>query len=324
MVRAYCELGFLDELFEETAKPSSVLDRVLSVDERLQQIESLAEFVFARCILIIENLDEFQLRAESDKNYNRMLKASLSGSSRISDTVEPKDDHHFLPVPTVELLSEESSKISNGKWRGLPISTDLHLANIAYLHLSRNCQVVPHDEKRNEFKGWKEFIAGILPIQNLVVADQYLYDGKSIKPNYNVRKILDAFLATKNATAQVGIAFLVNADLRDRLQRLHNNLQKYLSESYPTLSCTLLVQVVRGQEFHDRFMLTDYALVTSGHSFTYFNDKGMIKQSTTIQLTGVVDRYGSSNYFKLRQKVISELSKGKPGWDQVVGIVGSN
>ena len=321
MVRAYCELGFLDELFEETAKPSSVLDRVLSVDERLQQIESLAKFVFARCTLIIENLNEFQLRAQSNSYYKRMLKASQTGGSRILATTEVGNDHRLLPMPTVELLSRDSSRTNSTARRGLPISIDRYLTHALYLTTEKSCQVIPGDQRHNEFLGWKSFLGGTHPTHTLVIADQYLYS-KSVKVSHNLKLLLEAFLQNLTDSDQVKIVLLLNMELRDRRSRLLDILGRHLRAVCPA-TCDVSVQMVNKENFHDRFILTDFALITSGHSFTYYNDSGTLKQLTTIRLAGVGTSH-SSEYFAMRKKVIDELTKGSVAWDQAVTVVNSS
>lgn len=313
-VRAYCELAFLDELFEAAARPSSPLDRVLNADRQQEDLERLTEFVFDRCRLLIDDMEEFLRRAQGLPYYKRMLKASQSGASRVEaasgDTVTATP----IALPTVELLSNASDHSASSNCR-LPLSTSKHLHNIRHLTNARSCQVDTNVE-RNEFGGWRAFAEDIHPVSTIVVADQYLYH-KSVKVNHNVKHILQALLPD---AAKVTIVVLVNDDLRDRRDKILKNLQSYLSKHHAMVMGEIHVQTVRSQDFHDRFILLDYALITSGHSLDYYNEKGKLKKVTTLTLTGLATSTGDQ-YSAVHAKVCRVLAKGRPDWDQAVGRV---
>lgn len=177
------------------------------------------------------------------------------------------------------------------------------------------------------FSSWN-MLCESLPCTDIVLQDRYLLQGKYGEGrtsdekddiiSENVSDIIRAF--SKDVRGAINVIIFTcpaydcdsninkinNSDRTDRILNLTNNKIKIdLKKHTPKPNLTFVIIKPNEKLLHDRFIITNYRIVSSGDSFTMFatNDKKLKSNGTALRLCSLADR---QNY-ELSQSVLNNL-----------------
>lgn len=160
-----------------------------------------------------------------------------------------------------------------------------------------NCKYLLLDKEAFKHWGQLENDGHIMPTTDILIGDRYVFGGeKDIEDSLleqNLYSILRLFGAKKSAKINLVIFSIGKRDRALWESRL-NRIKKCLSHPKGSVNVTLVFYAkdINGRYSHiphDRFIITNYRLFTSGDSFCYFNSHNEnISNGSFLQVDSLV------------------------------------
>ena len=124
----------------------------------------------------------------------------------------------------------------------------------------------------------------------VVIMDRYLFSNGLDK----IKELLDCFIP-KNIKAEFHLTILTDQiaknqgcltdeDIERKLKEKEVKIRKHLSSAHPGINPVVEIFRIKGKEFHDRVLLTNYCYITVGAGFDLFNDKGTAQHEGDITM----------------------------------------
>lgn len=124
----------------------------------------------------------------------------------------------------------------------------------------------------------------------LIIMDKYLFSNGLDK----IKELLDCFVI-HNIKTDFHLTILTDQivknqgcftgeDIERKLKEKETKIRKYLSSMYPGLNPVVEIFRIKGKEFHDRVLLTNYCYITIGAGFDLFNDNGIAQHEGDITM----------------------------------------
>jgi hypothetical protein len=139
------------------------------------------------------------------------------------------------------------------------------------LFVTRKFKLRRNIESRRDFLSTIKEVCSVLSSDQVVISDAYLFSGYNIKNDKNLIPWL------KSVTSQTRSLFIISR----KAERI-DVIRKSLSERLNTAKCGILT----GWE-HNRYLLTRFFFITSGHGFNCFRGNGTAKRNDEFQLCSI-------------------------------------
>lgn len=136
-------------------------------------------------------------------------------------------------------------------------------------------------EIKNKLVNWNNLNDLRLPCNSLVVVDNYILDKEDDFKN-NLVPLIDILLPQKLHSTQNKFDIIIitqnkeNKDYQKRIDAIENSIKR------PFLLNISVIILLKKEDNHDRNIFTNYQWFHSGHSFSYFGDKGNVKKTTSL------------------------------------------
>lgn len=244
----YCEIDFLNALFERLNRTYSPLDDDWEEGNCARKI--LKDVMCQECIIVhLDDKQKFDKLFAENEYFRAMVKRmeSTKGYAKLDcdDFISLEAENASLNAMYFMTSGEElASK------KGIFIITPKTLNNV----------LLYKDFGNGDIKRWKPLTWSVL-LKNakhncnaLIAVDNYLYKGRE----NNLFPIFDSLLPQslpKSVSFQ--IALFMQEELGCSLERTHKQIIDYLKEIRPELSIDLTIYKCYTAEFHDRAIITN-------------------------------------------------------------------
>lgn len=270
-IRSYCEVGFLNSLFNEIVHPT---------DEKFQKIYEYFLLFKDRCQLIIDSYEEL-LKCLDNPYIKSIIKHSNTGGSeivkhrRFFEDLDVDFDETVRKGDLVNPLFFFARPKTHMRNYGVEMTSYGHHLNTIYkvalntfsLNVSRTRKL------SNQLETWEDLLGELPACNSLVIADNYLLHDENY--DRSLFAILNIILPS-----ELEIPFdLTIIAKRDMLyyERKVQLIQDFVEKLPITVNIT-----ITQFNYHDRALITNYAYIQSGHSFSFFNKKGDIAKDALV------------------------------------------
>lgn len=194
--------------------------------------------------------------------------------------------------------------------KGIPIKYSINMpVNTLGTLIEQKSYKVHPDKEINEFSSW-EFLKNLnVPIHSVIFIDRYAFQYENII-NRNFLKIFKSLLFLCNGD-DFYFTIITSAGSSMPVDKLQEIIEDYFYEidSDRNLHLSIYYLPEHDNLTHDRKILTNYFILTSGHSFNYFNKENKVVLDTRITITPVL--YRNDLLVELKS-VRQQLMKFKP------------
>lgn len=294
LIDAYLQLGFLDGFYSALSE-IDVSDMLVG-GENISRVERLYNFINKKAVLHLDFGHElFSERAQSNVYYRHLLKVSQTGGSKLdfipSAFVEGFDKNICLNTNahTFFMLNGSEEEIMEIRNR-----YGLYAANLSVIKANEFCFGdnwtinISSDVNVNEFSGWNFLKSLKAPSSFMILSDNYILDnskGFDLNIYTMLKNILPDYL--KNKT--LNIALVIKEYDIAKASSIFNKISMFLDSMSLPYEYNLALLLTRINDPHDRNLLTNYYWIHSGHSFDYYDDKGVINKKTTLHFQSLIN-----------------------------------
>lgn len=290
-----CDENTLVSLFNEflITKGSELTDV-----ERLLVITNWYKLIFSKSDLCIDlNYERWKDLALTDPMFKQLWKSHVGGGSRIqiNEGIIADFDHNKRYCESISPLflieNEKEKRVEPEQEFGrLFISKD-ELYSKGKLIFNEYKFIVKKDNKSNSsLKSWDDLKSVKTPLTDILIIDNYIL--KDIELDfYNITGLLKGLINIDSINHSVSLTIITEDTttpqdkFKPKIEKWLVKLEEKLKETIPLVQFNVSASILtlKGQN-HDRAILTNYAWINSGNSFSYFNEKGKPKMITTLQV----------------------------------------
>lgn len=275
-LETYCEAKYIKTFCHEY--PSN------PTDENHKLWIEIFELLHRKSELLIDSKHEL-INASTNPLIKHIIKASTSGGSDIYELAD-----HFEQInndisyikntnnksPIYLLNKEIPEEIRN---YGLFVANNKdQYKKFAELKLLPRSIKVNRLKPDNEFKSWQDFFRSNLPLNSLVIADNYLLDKQENFQN-NIYQILESLLPS-NSTEELHVAIITKRDLLNP-EKKYTQLIEFI-RGLNIEKFQLGIYLTSTDKPHDRMIISNYFTLVSGHSLNFINTKNDITKDTSL------------------------------------------
>lgn len=283
----FCELPAIEQIISDYWEIRRNFD---SNEEYLLSVHYWYSLLskYSELIIDIEKSD-FEELALINPIYNRLLKDSQSGGQRIQYwknlLTELESDNRFEDFPNALFLLNQTETYCNQKINdyGLIFINGKNYKSFTNILFLLTDVQVKTNKKMSDVNSWTDFKRLAHPINSLILTDNYiLKDREDIATN--LIPLLDALLPVKLNKCKFQLMIITQemeqSIFAARYFEVFNQLNK-LNRNYEIEFSLITTSIGKN---HDRRIFTNYCLLESNNSFTYFNKQGNIKKNTTLHI----------------------------------------
>jgi hypothetical protein len=168
------------------------------------------------------------------------------------------------------------------------------------------------NENNNSSKGWQSFIGTfkIMPINSVVVIDNHIFNNSESGKN-NLINLIEAILP-QNLDTSFHILIVIEDNPRKynkaKLEEITAKIKTELGKNIDYRIDVAIITHLKNQEFHNRFLISNYHIIESPYGFDCFDTDGKVKKSNEPKIL--------SAYFTLKNK------EGDPEIKSICRILG--
>ena len=273
----YSEIDFWEH-FEasQRRRPESVFDYISRLDLRPLLKESYINFCCS--------FEVFEEKADTSEYLRKVIAKGYSDSTiELEFNIPFNTDRVRNDVDkTVVCLTE---KDYGRETEGLGV-IDITPNNYGRLKLTGSDYI-----KKGDRGSWMKITDKIERTCNaVVIMDKYLFSNGLDK----IKELLDCFVP-QNIRAEFHLTiltdqivknqgYLTDEDIERKLKEKEVKIRKHLSTAHSGINPVVEIFRIKGKEFHDRVLLTNYCYITVGAGFNLFNDNGIAQHEGDITM----------------------------------------
>lgn len=194
--------------------------------------------------------------------------------------------------------------------------------------LNFNCKssVFSIFKERDNFKTWEKIEEYVYAITDMVIIDAYIFSDSSLLKS-NLYRIIDVI--GKNVPNKINLTIVSYSDYRTpiNIEEKYEDLREFINKNKLAINLSIVLTKQSNKQ-HDRAILTNYFMISSGDSFNYYNSRGdVITKGTDIRF----DSYCNPNIFQTSEvklnsvkKVIKRLELDPDVDKRIIGNIKSN
>jgi hypothetical protein len=305
-LETYCEIDYLKSVIEYLrTEPDPFSDEYEGLWQFLKVIST-------NCTLLVDDEKKI-IRFIDNPFFNRLLKSHTEGGSTIIDF---SDDFEYLKKDTgyIEgvdrnayfILQDcnQSVSIVYNKLGLLNSSSFKSKSELSFL-VAKNSIPVYIDKTLNEFENWNILGELVRPTNAAVIIDNYILSNPK-QFEKNLFSIIEN-LVPEELSSPFDLAIFFKPDKIDT-NKLFSKVSEFTSNLKTPVNLTL---VKNHKKVHDRSILTNYHLVSCGHSFNYFDEKGDIVNNTDLIIETKFQPYGKNKIYFTRLEFIKSIWNNK-------------
>lgn len=235
-----------------------------------------------------------------NKLIKRPARSIKCVNTLLQDIKEPRADDIFL------LLPPDSKPYSNYRERmGVLLTSSLtdmqviddmgtsHLRPFNLLTASQKRKLQEHEEEYEDISSWKDVLAtiNVAPINAAVIIDNYLLSSNFDRRNPSLYNLIQALVPNGLAIPFHLTIFIYNKNGELKKEKM----EQVISEIHELkLGSKIQVSIVAhtlGNVTHDRNILTNYHIITSGHGFGVIDYRG-VKENAMGEVKSTLHNIG--------------------------------
>lgn len=178
--------------------------------------------------------------------------------------------------------SREQAKKLNKK-NGLAFSSiDSYFDDWNNLNFDCKPSVYPVTKENGLFQSWNKIGDYVFAITDIVIIDAYIFSDSSLLES-NLYKIIESL--GNNVPNKINLTIVSYSDDRNPIDitAKYNELKVFFEQNGLAINLSIVLTKQSNKQ-HDRAILTNYFMISSGDSFNYFNSKGdVITKGTDIR-----------------------------------------
>lgn len=281
----FCELSVLEQIISDYWKVRMDIE---STEVALTSTQHWFVLLskYAELVLDIGETDFLEL-AKTNPIIKQVLKNSVSGGSKIQHwkehIFEIEKDNRFEDFPAAIFLLNQTEKYCDKKIQeyGLIfLNGENYKSFTEKLFLLADIQV-KKTRVRSDISSWSDFKRLALPMNSLILTDNFILKDKT-DISTNLIPLLDSLLPDNLDNCKFNLMIITQemepSIFTSRYNEVINQLGK-LNRNYEIEFYLITASI---GNIHDRRIFTNYALLESNNSFTYFDAAGKVKKNTTL------------------------------------------
>jgi hypothetical protein len=211
-----------------------------------------------------------------------------------------------VDIQTLFFLNENKTKCKSLKKKnGLCFfSFDDYSKGWGKLNFDCKSSIYSVNKQDNGFKSWSIINEYVEAISDIVLIDAYIFSDSSLLES-NLYRIIESL--GKGLSNKVNLTIVSFSDNRNPIDidAKYKALKAFFERE--KLSITLsIVLTKQSNKQHDRAIITNYFMISSGDSFNYFNSKGeVVTKGTDIRFESFCD----PKIYKLAEVKLAEVNK---------------
>lgn len=285
--QVFCDLSVIEQIISEYWKT-----RMDAESSEFDLTSTQHWFIllskYAELIIDIEENDLLAL-AQTNPIFKQLMKNSISGGSKISywkeHLYEIEKDNRFEDFPTSIFLLKKTESYCNKMIQDyglIFLNGGNYKSFTGKLFLLTDVQV-KKNKNRSDITSWSDFKRLSHPMNSLILTDNFILKDKS-DVSTNLIPLLDALLPEKLNNCKFQLMIVTQEmDLSMFTSRYTEVLNQLGSLSRNFEIEFSLITASLGK-IHDRRIFTNYSLLESNNSFSYFNSEGNVKKNTTLHV----------------------------------------
>lgn len=274
----YCEHKFIESIY-------SIISQSFVDDspEKMEVAISMKNFLENSELKLDIAQNDIANLVEQHTGLFKIMKSNLNGQGKLEYLGADYPNIVTLTKNTadVELLNSVYLTIANNEtiakqrnYLGVMIVGDSDIESYKSLFGDNGIAVNKGDVN---YSDWS-FLKSIVPCNAMILIDNYFLKSRW-KYNQNLPKILDNVIPDELESKFYLSIFTVEvSNLSNRL----NRIKEIINELRPGLDYCIKLYIHDKSDFHDRYILTNYALIKSGAGFDLFKD-GQARHMTDIE-----------------------------------------
>lgn len=281
----FCELPVIEQIINDYWKTRMDVD---SSQDNLTKTNHwfLLLSKFAELVIDIDKTDFIEL-ALKNPIYKQLLKNSVSGGSKIQHwkehIIDIEKDNRYEDFPTALFLLDRTEAYCNQKIKEYGL---IFLNGENYKSFTKNLFFlsdvqVKTNKKRSDISEWSDFRRLTHPMNSLILTDNFILSDK-LDISINLIPLLDALLPDKLNKCKFQLMIITKEmdppTFNTRYAEVLNQIGK-LNRNYEIEFSLITASIGKT---HDRRIFTNYSLLESNNSFTYFDADGKVKKNTTL------------------------------------------
>jgi hypothetical protein len=324
-----------------TVIDKNILEEFIAVRPTTNQFEDItAHDLWNSFFKYLKSGSNLQISAdisELDANYPLMtvLNSLTTGRDGTKFIIEKFKKPHNGKLPgkidinTVFLLDLNDDDINKlRKKNGLAfIGKDKLLEDWSKVCFFNNTKIFPITKKEKKFEGWPKVSKYVYTLTDVLFVDSFIFSDQSLLES-NLYPLL--YYLTKNASKSVNLTILSyqNPKYPIKLKELYEEIKRYLTEKQVRVNLSIAL-ATRDKKPHDRAVISNYFMITSGDSFNYFNSKGeVITKGTDIRFESFcnpsISKSADARIVLAIEAIDSLLEDKQLNSENVVGDIKSN
>ena len=246
------------------------------------------------------------------------------------------EDEHYRWYTSVVFQCKKKYEQNNIKQLGLLSQKTFEVETLQKLFINgKNIPSKTYYIRNEEGRSlMKEGYCG-LPCTDIIISDPYVFSKKDECPyEKNIYALIDLLCKTRN---NVNIVFYTEyfQDLPSKVPPMFKDIKEYLNNKYqakvtfikPDIRILKKLDPLIRDEQHDRYIITNYRMITSGNSFTYYDANGIYSsKGIWASVNSLCDKDNYSIFLNILrdiQRVIDKCSyRDRSGTDSRLSIYG--
>jgi len=186
-----------------------------------------------------------------------------------------------VDVQSLFFLNENKSKCESLKKKNGLSFFSIDEYNVGWKKIDFDCKssIYSVNKKDNKFKSWDLISNYVEAISDIVLIDAYIFSDSSLYES-NLYKII--YNLCSDLTSRINLTIISYSDTRQPLaiENIYNNLRKYFNGKGLSINLSIVLSRQSNKQ-HDRAILTNYFMISSGDSFNYFSPIGNVRTKGT-------------------------------------------
>lgn len=294
-IHVYISIGDLENIFDNIPRIS--FDEVLFEENSVEfdYYRWFKKLMFGNSILHFDNEIEFD---SSKSKYVHYLK-KVAGTKEKLDFImfQYVDDQEFIDeFPSNIIQVRDVSKLDHSKGYCLYEKSPINASVVRSLHNSVHWNI---EYNKNEFEGWHKLREIKLPVNSLIIADGYCLRDEEVMINNTLKVVENCIPQEFDGSIPFHITFVIHTEGVPHTKHL-----EFLKRGIGKLgNVNIQIFHVSKKKLHDRFIMSNYWICTSGHSIDYFNKKELKgNKNTTLSYYGILSE-GRKLYFDQQRRI---------------------
>lgn len=176
---------------------------------------------------------------------------------------------------------------------------------------------VRKEENLRTLKNWRDLDKFVLPTKEIFITDRYLLDDLNLF-SYNLYPLLESLLSNSKQDVQITLYSRKNNISAKEIY------SKIKTEFLDKLDLRIMLKVTLAIEKrfleHDRFILTDYLIYSSGDSLNYFKSGGSLHTRGTTLTIHTIESIETVENFKVYLEILhlQELKSDSETFPEII------